>query len=118
VLDVSDGNIGVFFSKDRREEVIEVEEEPEVAVIPGSNERVKLMTQGQWMKGCPEGGEQSFLFGLYSELSSGEYVCPHDCGASITRRKSDFFSLYVSPDESLSLYLPLTQPTVRVSYIH
>ena len=64
--------IGIFFSKDRREEVIEVEEDPEVVLIPENMERVKLMTQGQWMKGCPEGGEQSFLFGLYSELSEGE----------------------------------------------
>lgn len=50
------GIAGVFFSKDRREEVIEVEEEPELVFIPEADERVTLMTQGQWMKGCPEGG--------------------------------------------------------------
>lgn len=88
--------IGIFFSKDRREEVIEVEEDPEVVLIPENMERVKLMTQGQWMKGCPEGGEQSFLFGLYSELSEGECPCPQKCGATVHRKKSDFFAIFVS----------------------
>ncbi|OSD04457.1 ubiquitin conjugating enzyme family protein [Trametes coccinea BRFM310] len=85
---------GIFFSKDRREEVIEVEEEPEIVSLPGSNESVSLMTQGQWMKGCPEGSEQSFLFSLYRELSEGECPCPHGCGASVPRKKSDFFALF------------------------
>ena len=87
---------GIFFSKDRREEVIEVEEEPEMVSMSGFNDKIPLMTQGQWMKGCPEGGEQSFLFGLYQELSSGECPCPHGCGATVTRKKSDFFALFVS----------------------
>ncbi|KAJ7507770.1 hypothetical protein B0H11DRAFT_1968607 [Mycena galericulata] len=66
----------VFFSKDHREEIIEVEEEPELVTLPGNPEPVKLMTQGEWMKGCPppSGGEQSFLFALYSQLSEGK--CP------------------------------------------
>ncbi|KAI0355391.1 ubiquitin conjugating enzyme family protein [Trametes cingulata] len=85
---------GIFFSKDRREEVIEVEEEPEVVIMPGVAEKIPLMTQGQWMKGCPEGSEQSFLFSLYRELSEGECPCPHGCGASLTRKKSDFFALF------------------------
>jgi len=76
--------------------VIEVEEEAEVVHIPDVKERVKLMTQGQWMKGCPEGGEQSFLFGLYSQLSEGQCTCPHSCGGSLTRKKSDFFAIFVS----------------------
>jgi hypothetical protein len=75
--------------------VIEVEEEPEVIFIPQVNEQVKLMTQSQWMKGCPEGGEQSFLFGLYSQLTSGQYTYPCACGSSISRKKSDFFAIYV-----------------------
>ncbi|KAF5387646.1 hypothetical protein D9615_000388 [Tricholomella constricta] len=87
---------GIFFSKDRREEVIEVEEQPEVVDIPEVNERVKLMTQGQWMKGCPEGGEQSFLFSLYSQLSEGHCACPHGCGTSVKRKKSNFFAIYSS----------------------
>ncbi|OCH94539.1 ubiquitin conjugating enzyme family protein [Obba rivulosa] len=85
---------GIFFSKDRREEVIEVEEEPQVVLVPEANIEVPLMTQGQWMKGCPEGSEQSFLFSLYQELSEGECNCPNGCGTSIKRKKSDFFSLF------------------------
>lgn len=88
--------LGIFFSKERREEVIEVEEEPETAFVPEMHEEVKLMTQGQWMKGCPEGSEQSFLFSLYRELSEGQCRCPHGCGTSIIRQKRDFFSLFVS----------------------
>jgi hypothetical protein len=76
--------------------VIEVEEDPESVLIPEANERVKLMTQGQWMKGCPEGGEQGFLFGLYSQLSEGQCPCPHDCEGSVSRKKSDFFAIFVS----------------------
>lgn len=87
---------GILFSKDRREEVIEVEEEPEIVHIPGVNERVKLMTQNQWMKGCPEGGEQGFLFSLYSQLIEGKCACPSGCGYSITRTKSHFFAIFVS----------------------
>lgn len=87
---------GIFFSKDRREEVIEVEEEPETAHVPDVNEEATLMTQGQWMKGCPEGSEQSFLFSLYRELGEGDCRCPHGCGEVIPRRKRDFFPLFVS----------------------
>ena len=87
--------LGIFFSKDRREEVIEIEEEPEIVFIPEINQRVKLMTQGQWMKGCPEPGEQNHLFSLYSQLSEGECPCPHGCGAFVKRKKSDFFAVVV-----------------------
>lgn len=90
----ADPYAGIFFSKDRREEVIEVEEEPEVVVVRDANEKVKLMTQGQWMKGCPEGGEQGFLFSQYHELSEGACPCPHGCGATVPRRKQDFFPLF------------------------
>ncbi|GLB33783.1 putative ubiquitin-conjugating enzyme family protein [Lyophyllum shimeji] len=100
---------GIFFSKDRREEVIEVEEQPEVADIPEVKERVKLMTQGQWMKGCPEGGEQSFLFSLYTQLSDGHCPCPLGCGTSVKRKKSDFFALY----SSFSTYIQQLRKVVR-----
>ncbi|CAA7259737.1 unnamed protein product [Cyclocybe aegerita] len=88
---------GIFFSKDRKEEVIEVEEYPET-IVTETNDTVSLMTQGQWMKGCPEGGEQSFLFSLYSQLSTPNTPCPQECGASIPRSKGNFFALH--PDFS------------------
>lgn len=47
------------------------------------------------MKGCPEGSEQSFLFGLYSQLSEGVCPCPNDCGTTVPRSKSDFFAIFV-----------------------
>jgi hypothetical protein len=87
---------GIFFSKDRREEVIEIEEEPVIYQPTGANESVKLLTQGQWMKGCPEKGEQSFLFSLYSQIGEPEFACPHECGAVMQRSPSHFFALYVS----------------------
>ena len=67
-----------------------------MASMSGFNEKVPLMTQGQWMKGCPEGSEQSFLFSLCQELSEGECRCPHGCGATFKRKKSDFYALFVS----------------------
>lgn len=72
-----------------------------MVIMSGGSEKVPLMTQGQWMKGCPEGSEQSFLFSLYRELSEGECPCPHGCGASVKRKKSDFFALFVSARLSL-----------------
>ncbi|THV08584.1 hypothetical protein K435DRAFT_740799 [Dendrothele bispora CBS 962.96] len=90
----SDPYAGIFFSKDRREEVVEVEEEPQWITISDSDTPVKVMTQGQWMKGCPEGGEQSFLFSLYSQLNEGAFACPQGCGASIPREKGYFFAVF------------------------
>lgn len=84
---------GIFFSKERREEVIEVEEEAEFIALPTSLEPVKLMTQGEWMKGCPEGNEQAFLFALYDYLCTNSCTCPQACGYKVPRKKSDFFPL-------------------------
>lgn len=73
-----------------------MEEDPEIVQLPGTNERVKIMTQGQWMKGCPEGSEQTFLFQLYSQLTDETpQPCPQACGATYRRNKSDFFSFFV-----------------------
>lgn len=51
---------GVFFSKDRREEAIEVEETPErfKLVIGDHTEEGEVCAFGEWMSGCPEKGEQ------------------------------------------------------------
>jgi len=49
------------------------------------------------MKGCPEGSEQSFLFGLYSQLSSPACRCPQDCGTTIPRSKGDLLAIHVRP---------------------
>ncbi|KAF8529120.1 ubiquitin conjugating enzyme family protein [Hysterangium stoloniferum] len=100
---------GIFFSKDRREEVIEVEEDPEIIKLAGVNINIKTMTQGQWMKGCPEGGEQSFLFSLYDQLSSGECPCP-ECKQPYRRKKSDFFALY----PEFSQYIDHLRNIVRI----
>ncbi|KAF9009093.1 ubiquitin conjugating enzyme family protein [Cyathus striatus] len=110
VTDV-DPYAGIFFSKDRREEVIEVEEEPEIVTMFSTQEQVKLMTQGQWMKGCPEGGEQSFLFGLYSQLCEQRCPCAHGCGGFVNRKKSDFFALL--PD--FTTYIDNLRKAVRQS---
>lgn len=115
----ADPYAGVFFSKDRREEVIEVEEEPETAFMPDTNEQVKIMTQGQWMKGCPEGGEQGFLFGLYNELCSGYCPCPQSCGHRIQRSKSNFFAIF--PDfllyiQHLRRVVKRTCPSCKVDF--
>lgn len=96
LTDACSKEVGVFFSKDRREEVIEIEEEPELVFVPDANEQAKIMTQGQWMKGCPEGGEQGFLFSQYHELTEGVCACPHGCGTTVPRQKRDFFALFVS----------------------
>lgn len=85
--------------------------------IPGIGERVKLMTQNQWMKGCPEGGEQGFLFSLYSQLIEGQCLCPSACGYSIPRTKSHFFAIFVStPPSSLLDYLNLSPVHFRGVY--
>ncbi|KAL4075903.1 hypothetical protein J3A83DRAFT_4089853 [Scleroderma citrinum] len=88
-----DHTTGIFFSKERREEVIEVEEEAEFATLPAFPDSVKLMTQGEWMKGCPEGNEQAFLFSLYDYLCTNNCPCPQACSYTIPRKKSDFFPI-------------------------
>lgn len=92
--------IGIFFSKDRREEVIEVEETPEFVLV-GDNLKVPLMTQGEWMKGCPEGGEQGLLFQLYSKLSGDSLSCPGGCGHTVRTNRVMFFAIWVSGAASI-----------------
>ena len=70
------------------------------------------MTQSQWMKGCPEGGEQGFLFSLYSQLVEGQCPCPSSCGYSFPRAKSHFFAIFVSNFSIVAteLHFPATRP--------
>ncbi|KAH7105452.1 hypothetical protein BKA62DRAFT_689728 [Auriculariales sp. MPI-PUGE-AT-0066] len=91
----ADPYAGIFFSKDRKEEVIEVvEDDPERVYVPLVNATRPVMTQGEWMKGCPEGGEQSFLFQLANLLGSEACPCPQNCGYEVKRQRSDFFTVY------------------------
>ncbi|KZS97566.1 hypothetical protein SISNIDRAFT_449083 [Sistotremastrum niveocremeum HHB9708] len=85
---------GIFFSKDRREEVIEMEDRPEFFKIPGFNDSIKIMSQSEFMSGCPEGGEQGFLFALYNQLANETFKCPTTCGHTFKRNKADFFAIY------------------------
>ncbi|KAI6113724.1 hypothetical protein EV401DRAFT_2058688 [Pisolithus croceorrhizus] len=110
---------GIFFSKDRREEVIEVEEEAEFVTLPESQEPIKLMTQGEWMKGCPEGNEQSFLFALYDYLCNGNCPCPQGCGFKVPRKKCDFFPLFSefpSYTEHLRAIIKRSCPTCNIEF--
>jgi len=111
--------LGIFFSKDRREEVIEVEETPEYVEL-GSGLTVPLMTQGEWMKGCPEGGEQGLLFQLYSRLSGEPLKCPSGCGHSISTDRALFFATWVGPHRliSLSWLILCLQPKFRDYVAH
>ncbi|KDN51308.1 hypothetical protein K437DRAFT_55354 [Tilletiaria anomala UBC 951] len=34
------------------------------------------MTSSEWLRGCPEGGEQALLFGAFSQLRLGSLHCP------------------------------------------
>ena len=95
-IEINCSHAGIFFSKDRQETVIEVEEDPETIILSGYTTPLRILTQGQWMKGCPEAGEQNFLFSQYHELTGGECLCPHGCGTKVARQKRDFFAVFVS----------------------
>ncbi|WVR07973.1 hypothetical protein IAU60_005016 [Kwoniella sp. DSM 27419] len=105
---LSDPYAGIFFSKDRIETIIEpvphevysVVRLPEglTTEINMGTVRLRVLGQSEWMSGCPEGNEQSFLFQLYSFLSEGQMQCSSGCGRYVTRHPSDFFALF--PDFS------------------
>ncbi|OCF34329.1 hypothetical protein I316_03843 [Kwoniella heveanensis BCC8398] len=102
---LSDPYAGVFFSKERTEDIVEpVEKEVFVTVtlphVPGTesrkgkSQRVRVLGRGEWMSGCPEGNEQSYLFQLYSMLAEENMSCSGGCGHVFHRNPSDFFSLF------------------------
>jgi hypothetical protein len=75
--------------------VIEVIETPEIVTV-GNNIQAPIMTQGEWMKGCPEGGEQGFLFQLYSKISNEPSICPDgNCAQPFPPQKTLFFAIWV-----------------------
>ena len=58
---LSDPYAGVFFSKERTEEVIEPVDQEETASILVEGEKkakqIKILGRGEWMSGCPEGSK-------------------------------------------------------------
>lgn len=99
---------GVFFSKDRTERLVEPVLEEIYATVklphgrtgavedPATELNVRILSCGEWMSGCPEGGEQSFLFQLYNYLSEGSMACANGCGHTVRREPEHFFPLFVS----------------------
>ncbi|KAE8257269.1 hypothetical protein A4X13_0g2464 [Tilletia indica] len=63
----------INMSKDRVQTTIDVEQIPRTFKINGT--RVNELTQSEWMKGCPEGNEQSLLFQLLQRLKE-DVPCP------------------------------------------
>ncbi|KLT45850.1 hypothetical protein CC85DRAFT_86895 [Cutaneotrichosporon oleaginosum] len=55
---------------------------------------VRILSRGEWMSGCPEAGEQSFLFQLYNFLSEGSMACANRCGYTVPRMPQHFFPLF------------------------
>ncbi|KAG9038360.1 hypothetical protein FRB95_001772 [Tulasnella sp. JGI-2019a] len=107
---------GIFFSKSRREEVTEIDEEPEYAsvavtvttegnFITGSAsttniQKLPILSQADFMRGCPEASEQSYLFSLYNKLSEPSRKCPNwqNCGGEVKTAKSEFLTIYPTFD--------------------
>lgn len=85
---------GIFFSTSRREEVIEVLPPRSAA---DRNGECEILSFGEWMSGCPEKGEQEFLFNLWRDETEHPVVC--SCGWKRERSPKDFFTLLVRAPE-------------------
>ncbi|KAF7288255.1 hypothetical protein HMN09_01415700 [Mycena chlorophos] len=74
----------IFFSKDHREEVIEIEEEPgnrpKSLSLRGATELVKILPQGEWMKGSDMSDRSVLYFKLLEWL---ETISSHETLASL-----------------------------------
>lgn len=86
---------GIFFSKTRREEVVEVDEEPEYVQNAALGQKLPILTRGDWMRGCPEASEQTHLFSLYNKASEPSRKC-NACNTVIPISKADLLTIYVS----------------------
>ncbi|KAG8955660.1 hypothetical protein FRC04_007651 [Tulasnella sp. 424] len=84
---------GIFFSKTRREEVVEVDEEPEYVQNAALGQKLPILTRGDWMRGCPEASEQTHLFSLYNKASEPSRKC-NACNTVIPISKADLLTIY------------------------
>ncbi|KZO90889.1 hypothetical protein CALVIDRAFT_568673 [Calocera viscosa TUFC12733] len=87
----------IFFSRGCRQEVTEIEETPERVTLystPSTSHVRPLMTQGEWMKGFPEGNEQGLLFGLWTNLQAPSAKCPNQGDASLARENGMFTAIW------------------------
>ena len=85
----------MVFSKNRRKEVVEIEEEPEFVKVHGYSQKLRVISLDEWKKGCPEGDEQFDLVSLYSQLGERDCYCPKRCGFKVKRNKADLFAIHV-----------------------
>ncbi|KAG9045669.1 hypothetical protein FS837_005881 [Tulasnella sp. UAMH 9824] len=116
-----DDEEGIFFSKSRREEVVEVDEEPEYVQNAALGQKLPILTRGDWMRGCPEASEQTHLFSLYNKASEPSRKC-NACNTVIPIKKADLLTVYVSyklrphsdPQLNLLASLPPEQPTFEL----
>ena len=117
----SDPYAGIFFSKDRVEQIVEPTEKPQMVTVKSTGgdgrqktEKVRLMGRGEWMSGCPEGSgssllgfgrstlmaspdEQSHLFQLHT-MFSDPCPCPSPgCSKVFDRAQNHFFAIMVRP---------------------
>ncbi|EGG03790.1 uncharacterized protein MELLADRAFT_65352 [Melampsora larici-populina 98AG31] len=102
----------ISFQKDRKEIMLEIEETPEKVElnINQVREPAIIMPQSQWMKGCAEGNEQSFLFQIYSRLTDTECSCVADkCNGIIQRQRTDFFAI----PNTFALYIQHLEQVVQ-----
>lgn len=107
ISDNPDLYLGIFFSKSRREEVVEVDEEPEYTQNATLG-KLPILSRGDWMRGCPEASEQTHLFSLYNKASEPSRKC-NACSTLIPISKGDLLTIYVRTlPLSLTLNIHLT----------
>ncbi|EIW71417.1 hypothetical protein TREMEDRAFT_27247 [Tremella mesenterica DSM 1558] len=93
----ADPYANVFFSKDRTEVIRESKEETRRVTMPPA--KLPILSRGEWMSGCPEGSEQSFLFQLYHGLQEPVVTCASCKQHSFTRSGDDFFACFPDFEE-------------------